>query len=238
MGKPRVIMQLAFLIAVVLITGKAFVAQEVRIQRKTVDLVQMPLENVLLEEDGIAQLFSRFSFDYNIPVGLEIARGGSEMTLYRIELKKGTLSDLLTQFVTVHKEYAWKIENGVVSVFPKEDYRDPVIRELLETKIGSFSVAEKTTATTFGQNLLCSSEIKRTLERYGISYDTGYLGGFYIQQLGQHYSFEVSNMQLKSILDKVIKESPVARNWSISNKSSPQSLHLRVNARLEYSPKP
>jgi hypothetical protein len=194
----------------------------------------MRLEKVQIEREGIAELFAAFSFTYNIPVGLEIARSGDRLSLCRIDFQKGTLSDLLAQFVAQHDEYTWKIENGVLSVFPKEDHRDPVVRELLLTEISSFSVREKTSAWHFGQNLLSTPETKRVLDLYGMTYDTGRVGGFYIQQLGQKFSFEVSGVQLKSILDKVIKESPVARNWIIRNQASAQKIFLHVNAQLEY----
>lgn len=239
MWTTRAIVILAFfVIASVLIGSDASVAQQSRPQNNKIDLAQMPLENVLLEEDSIGELFSHLSFAYSVPIGLEIARGGDGPTFYRIELKQGTLSDLLTQFVTDHKEYVWEIDNGVVSIFPKKVYRDPVVRKLLETKISSFSVVEKTTTTTFGQSLLCTQEVKRILELYGITYDTGNPGGFYIQQLGQQYSFDVSNIPVKAILDKVIKESPAAKNWIISTKNSSPKLTLRVNAQLEYAQKP
>lgn len=168
---------------------------------------------------------------------MEIARNGDELGFYRIDFKKGTLSDLLTQFFAEHKQYAWNIENGVLSILPKEDYRDPVLRELLITEISSFSVKQKTSASNFGEAVFSTPEISRILEQHGLTYDAGYLGGFYIQQLGQKFSFDVSNTQLKSLLDKVIRESPVARNWIISKKTSAHQLSLRVNARLEYSPK-
>jgi hypothetical protein len=58
----------------------------------------------------------------------------------------------------------------------------------------------------------------------------------FLQQLGKEYSFSVSRMKLKSILDKIIKESPVARFWMISNNRSAGSLALIVNARFEYAP--
>lgn len=212
--------------------------QDISVQVKKGNLAQLPLENVSLEKEGIAQLFTSLSFAYNIPVGLEVARGGDARSFYRIHFKKGTLSELFTQFVTEHEEYLWRIDNGVVHVFPKKDYRDPIVRQLLETKIRRFHVPEKTTTVTFGENLLSTPEINQIIKLYGMTYDTGYLGGFYIQQLGQRYSFHASNMQFRSILDKVVKESPVARSWIISNDGSFQRLSLRVNAGLEYPRKP
>jgi hypothetical protein len=238
MDKLKPIMKFTLcVLASILIPGESLRAQDNAVARTRIDLAQMRLKNVQIEREGIGELFSAFSFTYNIPVGLEIARSGDRLSLHRIDFPKGKLSDLLTQFVAQHDEYTWKIENGVLSVFPKEEYRDPLVRELLVTEISSFSVPKKTSAWNFGKSLLSTPETKRILELYGTTYDTGYLGGFYIQQLGQRFSFEVSGIQLKSILDKVIKESPVARNWIISNRASTQKIFLRVNAQLECASK-
>ena len=222
----------------VLIATESSAGQDITIQVKKGNLAQLPLQNVLLEKESIAQLFTSLSFAYNIPVGLEIARGGDTGSFYRIDFKKGTLSELLNQIVSKNEEYLWEINDGVVHVFPKDDYRDPIVRQLLETKIRRFHIPEKTTTVTFGEDLLSTPELDRIIKLYGMTYDTGYLGGFYIQQLGQRYSFHASNMQLRAILDKVVKESPVARSWIISNDGSAQRLSLRVNAGLEYPRKP
>jgi hypothetical protein len=236
-GRLKTMLKFAFCILVSLLgTVNSSIAQVTAVASRNVDFAQTPLENIWIEVNGIRELFSRFSLSYDIPVGLEIARNENVWAVYRIDFKKGTLSDLLTQFVTEHNQYVWKIEDGVVSVFPKDDYRDPILRELLATEINSFSVKEKTSSWAFGSSLVSTPEIRRILERYGLTYDAGYLGGFYLQQLGQHFSLDVSKMRLKSILDKVIKESPVARNWIMRNISSEPTLFLRVNTKLEYSP--
>jgi hypothetical protein len=239
MHRLKTIIRFAVYVTIsVLIAAESSVGQDITVQIKKGNLAQLPLEKVLIEKEGIVQLFSSFSFAYNIPVGLEVARGGDTPSLYVIDFKKGTLSELMTQFVSEHEEYVWEISDGVVHVFPKEHYRDPIVRELLETRIRRFHVAQKTTTVLFGENLLSTPEINRIIKRYGIKYDTGYLGGFYIQQLGQRYSLQTSDMQLRSILDKVVKESPVARNWFIMNDNSAQRLYLRVHAMLEYPRKP
>ena len=77
-----------------------------------------------------------------------------------------------------------RIENGVLSVFPTYDYRDPILEELLTTNISSFSVKEKTSTWEFGEALVATPAIKRILKQRGMTCDVGYLGGFYIQQLG------------------------------------------------------
>lgn len=225
------------LFVLVLIVSDRSVAQDRTIESKNLNLAQRQLENVRIEEENIEALFSHFSFAYGIPIGLEVARNGDELTSYRIDFKKGTLSDLLNQFVGEHKQYTWKIENGVLSVFPTYDYRNPLLEELLTTNISSFSVKEKTSTWGFGQALVATPEIKRILELRGVTCDAGYLGGFYIQQLGQHFSLDVSNVTLKALLDQVIKESPVAKHWVIASKNSAKQIFLGVHADLEYSPK-
>jgi hypothetical protein len=238
MKKLKMLLRFTFcLSALVLIASNRSVAQNKTIESKNMDLAQRQLENVRIEEENIGALFSHFSYAYDIPIGLEVARNGDELTSYRIDFKKGTLSDLLNQFVAQHKQYSWKIDNGVLSVFPTYDYRDPLLEELLTTNISSFSVKEKTSTWGFGEALVATPEIKRILEQRRVTCDVGYIGGFYIQQLGQQFSLEVSNVPLKSLLDQVIRESPVAKHWVIANKPSAHKIFLRVKADLEYTPK-
>jgi len=196
----------------------------------------MQLENVQLKRQKVSDLFGSFSFQYLVPVGLEVAHGGEEPTLFELELKQGTLSELLKQFVAEHPEYTWKIENGILNIFPKDDYRDPLLRQLLATEIESFSVAKRTSSWNFGKNLLGTLEAKRLIDSYRVTCDSGYPGGFYIQQLGREYSFDVSHIPLKSILDKVVRESPTTRYWILSHNLVERRLFLRVNAIAEYVP--
>ena len=204
---------------------------------KGANLAQMPLRDIQVEVQGVEGLFAYLSFACDVPIGLEVAQDEDVMANYRLNFKKGTLSDLLTQFVTEHKRYAWRIDGGVVSVFPKEGHRDPLLRELLATEINNFSVKEKTDCQRFAQSLLNTPEVTKTLEGYGLTFDTGRFGGFYIEQLGQRFSLNFSEAQLKSILDKVIKESPTARFWVIGRDRAMQKLSLRVEAKLEDPPK-
>lgn len=205
---------------------------------KEVDFAQLPLGETRVEIQGVDELFAYLSFAYNVPIGLEVAQDEDLMATYRLNSKKGKLSDLLTQFVTEHDRYAWRIEDGVVSVFPKDGHRDQLLRNLLTTEVSNFSVKEKTTCVTFAQSLLNTPEVRKTLEGHGLTFDTGRFGGFYIQQLGQRFSLNFSEAPLKSILDKVIKESPAARFWVIGRDRAMQKLSLRVTAKLEDTPKP
>jgi hypothetical protein len=213
------------------------VAQSSVSESKRTNPARMPLENIEVEIQGVRGLFARLSFEYDVPIGLEVAQDEDVMATYRLDFKKGTLSELLTQFVTEHDRYAWQIEGGVVSVFPKEGHRDPLLRELLATEIKNYSVQEKTDCQRFAKSLLSTPEVSKALEGYGLTFDTGRFGGFYIQQLGQRFSLNFSEASLKAILDRVIKESPAARFWVIRRDRAMQELDLIVTAKLEDPPK-
>lgn len=231
-------MRLGFIVCLFIVScgGNFCYAQQFARASKDKDLAAMRLENVRIEAQGVRQLFSRLSLSYDIPVGLEVAAYDDEVDIYRIDFKNGTLSDFLTQFVTENSRYAWTIGDGVVNVFPKDNYRNPILQQILTTEISSFSVKKKTSCWTLARSLASTTEIRRTLGLHGITYSPGDPSGFYIQQLGEDFTLDVSNVTLKSILNKVIKESPVAKFWLIKKHSYNQTFSLDLSARFENSP--
>jgi hypothetical protein len=237
MNSTTVLKRAICALIVLVAAGVGWAQQSGGIGTQPEDLARRTFRNVRIEAENIGQLFAQFASAYDVPVGLEVASSVDERGDYRIMFEQGALSDLLAQFVRQHDNYEWKIENGVVHIFPKQDYRVPIIKEFLATELGSFSIKEGTSAWSLAENLLATPEVSRTLNLRGINCETGSPGGFYIQQLGQHYTLDVTNTQLKTILDRVIKESPVARSWIISSDPSTQKLFLRVNARPENTPK-
>lgn len=227
-----------FICVLVLVFGlnNFIYAQKTDVANKDEDLAIMQLDDVQIEAQSVRNLISSLSLSYNIPIGLEIAVNDNEFAMYEIDFKKGTLTDLLTQFVNQHNEYMWEIKDGVVNIFPKDGYRDSLFRVLLETNINSFSVREKTSCWNFEKSLGDAPEIKKILEDNGLIYSGSGIGGFYIQQLGRQFTFDASNMTMKAILNRVAKESPIAKFWSVKKYNDDQRLRLDVNSRHEDHP--
>ena len=221
-------------LALVLVLANFASAQSARPSSTDGHLTAMRLDNVQIEAQGIRQLFSQLSLSYDIPIGLEIASNDDEFARYAIDFKKGMLSDLLTQFVARHNQYAWEIKDGTVSVFPNENYRDAVLDQILKAEIGSFSVRKNTSCWVFEKSLVSTPEIKKILEANGLTYNEVNFSGPYIPQLGRDFTLDVSNMTLKAILNKVIKESPTAKIWII--KRSDRRLLVKLSARHQDSP--
>ena len=208
-------------------------AQKPALRNKDGDLASRQLENVQIEGQGVEALLTNLSLSYNIPIGLEIALHDDELTTYILDLKRGTLTDLLTLFARQHNQYTWKIKDGVVNIFPRTNYRDFVLDELLKVQISHFAVKENTGCWALVDSLTSTVEVQNVLKTYGMTPSGLNFSGAYFPQLGRHFKLDVSDMTVKTILNKVIKESPIAKIWLIKKYSLNQTFVIRLNARHE-----
>ena len=198
------------------------------------DLSAEQLENVKIDTQSISSFFSDLALTYDVPIGLEVAANDNQSARYYVEFKKGPLAEFLTQFVTEHTQYTWQIVDGVVNVFPKDGYRDPLSQDLLAVKLGKFAVRENTSCWNFIASLLDRPEMKTILEANDTTYSRRSPSGFYIPQLGRKFTLEVSDLMVGSILNKVIGGSPTAKFWVIK-RNSDRTLFLHVSAHHEDS---
>jgi len=199
------------------------------------DLAGMKLENVRIKKQTVGLMLSELSLQYGVPIGLEVAPSEDQLGNYAFNFKKGTLSELLTQFVAEHNQYAWRINDGVVNVFPKEGSRDFLLQNLLETRIGAVQVKEKTNCSTLAASLMTSPELKRVLDASGVTYRERSFSGFFIPQLGRHFTLNISDGTLQTILNRVISESPTAKFWVLT-RNEDHTLFLDFGAKHEDAP--
>jgi len=208
-------------------------AQESAVARKGSDLAVRQLENVRIEEQSVEALFSRLSLSYDIPIGLEIASHDNETDTYVLDLKRGTLKDLLSQFAKQNSQYTWEVKDGVINIFPKQNYRDFVLDELLRVQISKFSVPENSSCFAFEESLTNAVEVRKILQSYGLSRSGLNFSGAYFPQLGRQFKLDVTDMMVKTILNKVIRESPLAKIWLIKKYNVSGTVDIRLNARQE-----
>jgi len=229
----RKILPVAFLIVLLSPTDNRTCAQVIGAQDEDRILAQMQLENVKIEAQSIGQLFSHLSLVYNVPMGVEAALNDDESAIYHLNFKNVTLSDLLTAFVSDHREYSWQIKHGVVKVFPRESHRDAVLDKLLDLEISSFVVAKNTSCSDLAKSLVATPEGKRLLKDNKQSYRERNFTGFYFPQVGRQFTLRASNETLESILNRVIRESPSAKFWLVTMNGYDRTILLFLNARQE-----
>ena len=227
---PKIQLTLTLGIAIFFSFGNNVYAQKPDQTTKLENLAALQLENVHIEAQGIESFFSELSLEYGIPIGLEIASNDNHFEQYDIELKKGTLADLLDKFVKAYNLCTWDITDRVINIFPKDGYRDLMIGELLKTQVASFKINENTDCWKAVDMLLTTPEIKSKLATSGFSKSGLNFSGSYIPHLGREFTLDVSNMTMKSILNKVAHDSPLARIWIIKKYGDEQTFFLRFHA--------
>lgn len=62
--------------------AKTFDAQKIPETRKHENVSALPLENVLIEAQGVVSFFSNLSLDHDIPIGLEVASNDNSLAMY------------------------------------------------------------------------------------------------------------------------------------------------------------
>jgi len=203
-------------------------AQSLDSGTKNIALATRSIKKVALEGQ-LWDLLTRLSLDYDIPLGLEVSSDEQLSNRYRVELSEGTVADLMGQIISQNERYDWIIENGVVNVFPRDKYRDSFLAELLTVRIGSFVVEKNSDCWKLQNDLVNKPEIKAVIDAHGIRVGTNF-SGFYIPQLGRDFSLKVSDITLKTLLNRIIRESPLARTWIISTDGPSRSLNLGVSS--------
>ena len=221
-------------IIVLIVSSNSYLTQTLDSEKEKTAVSTRVIQNVSLEGQ-LQDLLARFSLNYDVPLGLEISPDEQVSTRYRVELKEGTLADLMDQLVTQNPRYDWLIDNGVVNLFPRDKYRDKFLNELLNVRIGKFAIKKNTDCWTLQKDLVEIPEVREMMEAYAMHPVGTNFTGFHIPQLGRNFSLDTSNTTLKTLLNRIVKDSPVARTWIISADRSSRTVNLGVSSRQEVT---
>lgn len=224
-------------VAVVLVISLIVIGNRYRTEAQTLTLEQektaLPtrlIKDVSLEGQ-LPDVLGRLSLNYDIPLGLEISPDEQLSRRYRVELKEGTVTDLMNQIITQNLQYNWSFENGVVNLFPRDKYRDKFLTKLLNVRIEKFAIRKNTDCWTLQKDLVEIPEVREMMDAYRVQPIGINFTGFHIPQLGRNFSLGASDTTLKALLNQIVKESPLARTWIISIDNSSRTLNLGVNSR-------
>lgn len=220
---------ISMMLVIAISSSNRTVAQSLDSSRKNSDLATRLIKNVALEGQ-LSNLLTRLSLNFDIPMGLEISSDEQKSNHYRLELSEGTIADLMGQIISQNERYDWLIENGVVNIFPRDSYRDPFLAELLTIRIGSFAVSKNSDCWKLQNDLVNTPEIKAVIDAHGMKTGINFSGA-YIPQLGRQFSLQVSDTKLKTLLNRIIRESPLARTWIVSTDRQSRILSLGVTSR-------
>jgi len=101
------------------------------------DPLSQPIRAVSIKGETIAFALDLLTSEYRIPIGIEL--GDPKLSPHRkidLDLPQTTVREFLDSVVTKDPQYTWKLERGVIHVWPATD-RDTLIATLLDTKIST-----------------------------------------------------------------------------------------------------
>ena len=203
----------------------SFAQSEARgLGRNAADVAVMDLR---IEDTNINKLLAKIAYKYNVPISLEVAT--NEDLLKRktltVQLKKGTLADVLDDIVKQKPSYTWEASDRTVKVFPKSDYRDPLLQTLLEIRIARVIVRKSTVKLNFRETLTHSPELRILLGSYGVRPLNEGFSSPDFQPFGGDFSLDLENMSVRSILDSVIETSKT-KYWFIKRDEESKEFFL------------
>lgn len=162
----------------------------------------------------------------NIPISLEpetftksLGIGNNELQLKNkekvIQIKNGTLEDVLNQIMSFHPSYEWKFEDGVVQILPKNN-KDTVVFELLNTEISEIIIEKRVGVMSAGDFITNTNEVKNKLKSLGITDIHFYnsVEGLKFDKDSSQLFFVIKNKSVKDILNQIVKDSN-SKFWTI-----------------------
>lgn len=172
-------------------------------------LVDDSIDNLDLKASSIHLMLSRLSATIKLPIGLEVSPNDDLLIDRKMNLKiqKGTLRTALDSIVKQNPLYTWKIQNGVVNVFPNDPNRDHLIRAVLETKLQRFTIPRGMSRFALRQAVTAMNEVSSVLAQENVHAETQSFMSRDFDPLGRNFSLEISNVSVTELLNRVIRDS-------------------------------
>lgn len=184
------------------------------------DPLTQRIRAVSIKKQTIAFALDLLTSEYRIPIGIEL--GDAKLCPRReidLDLPQTTLKEFLDAVVTKDPQYTWKLEGGVIHVWPVKD-RDAFIETLLDTKISHFAVEDRASRYQIHNAILDSPEIKTKLVVADVA-PMIFLNFASMDRLDTGVVFEESDLTLRELLDKLAQKTKinrwVIRRWGDNN---------------------
>ena len=214
------------LLAVIGIFSFIGFAQDIYPEKQVNDLPNLKIEDINFERSNFVSSLKQLAQIYNFPMGIECGLNYDEQIPVVFIFKSGTLSELLDK-VTAQNNFAWEIKDGVVNIFPKTNQADSRLRKILETEIGIFSVKKQESLADVEKAMFMKPEVRKVLFQAGMKYPDRAPGGFRTLRIGKNYSVEITNMTVRTIMNKLLRENSTTNFWVIqSGKLDPESVYV------------
>lgn len=176
--------------------------------------------DINLEHATLLQTLSTLSVKYRVPIGLErdakywqrvrnlmsFEAGQIKWKESSIQIKSGTLKQILDSLVSQEPIYSWEVKDGVINVYPVQS-RDPVLQKLLDTTVETFALEQGMNKVEIHKAILDLPAIKAWLEAEKLEARTpsNFTGSSIYKD--DKLKLDISHTNVRGVLNRVIKDS-------------------------------
>lgn len=178
------------------------------------DLLTRRIKASAIKGETIDQVLDFLAVDYGVPVGIEL--GDPKLIPRRdidLILPDTNLKDFLDAAIAKDPRYTWKLEGGVIHVWPVHG-RDTFVATLLQAKISHFAIIGEVTRYAVCSDIMNLPEIGSQLAITDIA-------PMILLNFGSMHKFEKgtffseSNLTLRELLDKMVLKTDMKR-WVLT----------------------
>lgn len=178
------------------------------------ELLTRKIRTTTIKSESIDQILGRLTSDYKIPVGIEL--GDEKLTPRReitLALPERNLKAFLDSVIEKDSRFTWKLEGGVIHVWPISG-RDTLLATLLDEKISHFAIIGDVCRCGIYNDIMSLPEISSKLVIAGVKPLT-FLGPGSWTKLSKETFFNESNLTLRELLDRIVLKTEI-KGWVIS----------------------
>jgi hypothetical protein len=181
-------------------------SHEARLDQK----IDLDLKNATL-----MYALSTLSVSHRVPNGIQYA--AEDRNEPKLELKGGTLQEILDSIVIQEPLYRWQLVDGVINFVPAGE-RDPFIETLLNTFVANYDPGKWTIKFQLRDAIGATPEVKKVLESHKMELakyrDYAYRDSIYTRK---DVDLKKSNATVREILNHIIKISE-HKGWAIGRR--------------------
>lgn len=178
------------------------------------DLLTRRIRATAIKGESIDQVLDRLSDEYGIAVGMELGDPKSTpRSEIDLNLPETNLKDFLDSVIAKDSRYTWKLEEGVIHVWPLTG-RDTLVAALLDIKISHFSITGGTSRYRICYGIMDLPEIRSQLVIAGVE-PMIFLSSGSMTKVGEATSFDETNLTLRELLDRIVLRTEM-KQWVIT----------------------
>lgn len=212
MRRKQLAMTAIYAISLVLLVVFSFVPEVSAFNEP--DLLAIRIKATAIKNESLDQVLEVLTDEYGIRLGMDL--GDEKLTPRReinLDLPETNLKDFLDSVIAKDPRYTWKLEGGVIHIWPASE-RDTLLATLLDTKISHFSIIGDVNRNRIYDDIMNLPEIRSRLVIAGVEPLT-FLGPGSWAKLEKETFFSESNLTLRELLDKIVLKTEI-KQWVIS----------------------